>query len=252
MKTIHNKKLLGCFIGIELALYISFILLDILGSYHISSVIKFASILLCLVMSIGIQILYEHFLDRVMLSIALSFTVFADIFLLFTDYYILGVGCFCIVQTVYLARIANVRGQMGRIEGRVLPRFSNRGGRGFFFGQMVVRILISCFIVGVLAFIKFPVDGLFGITVFYFISFIFNIVLAAKVRARTHYFQGEIRLGLFLAGLLLFFVCDIMVGAFNATDYLQIPDSIYHVLYQVSSIGMWVFYLPGQILITLS
>lgn len=252
MLTMANKKLFYYFIGIELILYFTFIILDVFGVYSTSSAIKFVSILLCLVMSIVIQLRSERFLDRVMLSIALSFTVFADIFLLFTDYYVIGVCCFCVVQTLYLVRIVNMKGEVGCIEGRIRSRNLYRKGKRLFLEQFIKRILISSVIVGILLVIKFPVDMLFSITTFYFISFICNIILVYQIRAKSHYFHGDIRLGLFWGGLVLFFCCDIMVGIFNAAGYVPLQEDIYRTLYQVSSIGMWVFYLPGQVMITLS
>ena len=145
-----------------------------------------------------------------------------------------------------------MKGEVGRIEGRIRSRNLYRKGKRLFLEQFIKRILISSVIVGILLVIKFPVDMLFGITTFYFISFICNIILVFQVKAKSHYFHGDIRLGLFLAGLVLFFCCDIMVGIFNAAGYVPLQEDIYRTLYQVSSIGMWVFYLPGQVMITLS
>ena len=51
---------------------------------------------------------------------------------------------------------------------------------------------------------------------------------------------------LFALGLTLFVGCDVCVGIFNLPGLL--PDA----LYQFSRIGMWLFYLPSQVLIALS
>ena len=50
---------------------------------------------------------------------------------------------------------------------------------------------------------------------------------------------------IFAAGLTLFAGCDLCVGLFNV-----LPPSA--PLYPVSSVGMWFFYLPSQVLIALS
>ena len=253
MKTIENKKLIVTFIGIEFVLYAIFMSLDIMGkAAETSNIIKFISIVLCLAMSILIFLIYERFMDRVMLCIALSFTVVADIFLLFTEEFIVGVVIFGIVQLSYLARVSLVRSQMLRIEGRVYHRVRKENAFHVFGIQMLLRILCSGIILTMLYVIDVQLDALICVTVFYITNFIANIFMVSNVVKRQHYFQGDIRLGLFLVGLLLFFVCDIMVGLYNVAGYIALPGDTYQVIYQISSVGMWLFYLPGQVLITLS
>lgn len=253
MRTIENKKLIGAFIGIELTLYAIFMSFDVLEkAYLASSIIKFIAIVLCFGMSVVIYVNYERFLDRVMLCIALFFTVIADIFLLFTDKPLPGVVFFCLVQSIYLARIIMARLQMGRIDGRVNRNYKQKKGVALFFQQFFIRLFFSCSIFIVLILVKVPVDVLLFITIFYIISFLANIIMVLRLIGRKHYFQGDIRLGLFIVGLLLFFICDIMVGIFNINGYVILPADIHRTLYLVSSIGMWMFYLPGQVLITLS
>ena len=48
-------------------------------------------------------------------------------------------------------------------------------------------------------------------------------------------------------GLTLFIGCDVCVGAFNAAPGL-LPDG----LCRFAAVGMWLFYLPSQVLISLS
>lgn len=250
---IENKKLIATFIGIEFVLYIIFMSLDIMGrESQVSNIIKFISMVLCVIMSFVIYIFYERFMDRIMLCIALSFTVFADIFLLFTDKYIIGVLAFIIVQTTYLARISIARSHMKRIEGRVYQRVRKYNAFYVFGSQFLLRIVCSCIILFIFYFVQLPLDLLLCATTFYFISFLANIIMVLRSLKRQNYFQGDIRLGLFLVGLILFFVCDLMVGGYNLSSYVELPNNIYLVLYQISSLGMWMFYLPGQVLITIS
>ena len=51
---------------------------------------------------------------------------------------------------------------------------------------------------------------------------------------------------LFALGLTLFVGCDVCVGAFNS------PGLAPAGAYQFAQVGMWLFYLPSQVLIALS
>lgn len=199
-----------------------------------------------------IYVRYERFLDRTLLCIALSFTVLADIFLLFTDLYIIGVSCFIVVQIIYLIRFIYIKLNILRIDGRVLRMEKKHRGVFLFFTQMVLRVLLSGIVIGFLYIMKVPLDTLLFITVFYIINFITNILSVMFNFSRKHYFQGDIRLGLFLIGLILFFLCDMMVGIYNMSGYFTFSSETYRFLLQISGIGMWMFYLPGQVMITLS
>lgn len=68
------------------------------------------------------------------------------------------------------------------------------------------------------------------LAVLYFSQLLSNAILAWSARRR-----------LFAAGLVLFACCDICVGLFNLGMFLSF-----------TSVGMWLFYLPSQVLIVLS
>lgn len=253
MRRLSKNMLYGFFIGIQLAMYITFILLDYFHFYEISNVIKFITIVLCFFMSLGILIIYERNLDRVMLCIALSFTVLADVFLLFTDNYIAGVSCFCIVQSLYLLRIANVKRDIVRINSRVRCKQKHfLSDRAIFASHILLRVMISAVIGFGLFLMQIPIDALLWVTIFYFISFVCNIAFAFSIKRKSSRVLKSASWNLFLIGLVLFLVCDLMVGLFNMTSYVPLSEEVYGRLYHIASVGMWVFYLPGQVLITLS
>ena len=79
-----------------------------------------------------------------------------------------------------------------------------------------------------------PLNLLAGL---YFSQLLSNTILAWTRRGR--------RWRLFALGLTLFVGCDVCVGLFNALP----PGSP---RYFAVSIGMWLFYLPSQVLIALS
>ena len=51
-------------------------------------------------------------------------------------------------------------------------------------------------------------------------------------------------------GLLLFVGCDLCVGLHNLAAVLPVVDT--GPLFSFAQVGMWLFYLPSQVLITLS
>jgi len=65
-------------------------------------------------------------------------------------------------------------------------------------------------------------------------------------------FHGKSRdIRLFAWGMVLFLLCDINVGIFNLSGFINVGP-VYEVLYGISSISMWLFYAPSQVLIVLS
>jgi hypothetical protein len=57
---------------------------------------------------------------------------------------------------------------------------------------------------------------------------------------------------IFAAGLVLFLLCDINVGLFNLSGFVSVTGRVVEILYSLSSILMWTFYAPSQVLIAIS
>lgn len=152
--------------------------------------------------------------DR-LVPIALTLTAGADWFLLVrNDHYALGIALFLCVQTVYYLRLR----RMGADSGWFL-----RASLALLAGLGLYALHMAS-----------PVNLL---AVLYFSQLASNTALAWTGRGRP----GR----LFALGLTLFVGCDLCVGLFNA-----LPAAA--PLYPVVSLGMWLFYLPSQVLITLS
>ena len=147
--------------------------------------------------------------------IALALTACADWFLLVRgDCYPLGIALFLGVQTVYFVRLRLA----GTGSGYALrPALALGAGAAVYAAGMAS-----------------PVNLLAAL---YFSQLLSNTVLAWTLR--------EDRRRLFALGLTLFVGCDICVGLFNA-----LPAS--SPAYAAASVGMWLFYLPSQVLIVLS
>lgn len=145
---------------------------------------------------------------------ALALTLSADFFLLVLDaWYTLGVALFCGVQGLYLARLR----AMGA--GLWLPL---RLG-------LTAAALLAAALLGLLT----PLNAL---ALVYFPELVCNAAAALSLGRRGRMF------GL---GLLLFVGCDVCVGLHNLAG-LPVPLSAF------AQVGMWLFYLPSQVLIVLS
>lgn len=146
---------------------------------------------------------------------ALALTAGADWFLLVrNDHYAVGIVLFLCVQTVYYLRLR----RKGAEDGYWL-----RSG------------LTLCAGLGLYALgMAQPLNLLAGL---YFSQLLSNAMLAWTLPTQS----GR----RFALGLTLFVGCDICVGLFNA-----LPST--YPLYPAVSVGMWLFYLPSQVLIALS
>ena len=232
------------FIAVEALMYAVFMFFDITGTASgSSSNIKYASILICAVTALAAAVIAVARADaddkgkatgKLLLAAAMLFTAFADRFLLFENFILPGIISFCAVQTIYLFVIT------GGSLRRAWPALLVRAAAG----------------IAAAVFLKDYADGsalLAGAVVFYGISFAGNIVHLAVSQARR---KGDCCLfeksGLFLAGLILFLMCDINVFIFNIGGYVNIDPGAYEKLTGAASVLMWAFYLPSQVMIVLS
>ncbi len=146
---------------------------------------------------------------------ALVLTAAADWFLLVrNDHYAVGVALFLCVQTAYYLRLRRLGAGSGWFLRAALALLAGAG--------LYVLHMAS------------PLNLLAGL---YFSQLVSNTLLAWSVKGR--------RLTLFALGLTLFVGCDVCVGLANSG--LVPPGALRFV-----SIGMWLFYLPSQVLISLS
>lgn len=141
---------------------------------------------------------------------AMAFTLAADTFLLLLDrWYGAGIVLFCVVQGLYLARIR-------RACGRTL--WALRAGL-----VPAAWVLLNALGMG---------TALNLLAALYFVNFLVNACQSLTLRSER----------LFAAGLWLFLLCDVCVGLRNQPSLL--PG-----LAGAAQVGMWLFYLPGQVLL---
>ena len=150
-----------------------------------------------------------------LVPVALALTAGADWFLLVrNDCYALGVALFLCVQTVYFLRLRRAGTENG---------YFLRSGLALGAGLAVYAAGMAT-----------PLNLLAAL---YFSQLLSNTALAWIRKGRLW--------RLFALGLTLFVGCDACVGMFNALP----PASP---LFPAASAGMWLFYLPSQVLIALS
>lgn len=141
---------------------------------------------------------------------AMAFTLAADTFLLLLDrWYGAGIVLFCVVQGLYLARIR-------RACGRTL--WALRTGL-----VPAAWVLLNALGMG---------TALNLLAALYFVNFLVNACQSLTLRSER----------LFAAGLWLFLLCDVCVGLRNQPSLL--PG-----LAGAAQAGMWLFYLPGPVLL---
>lgn len=259
------------FILSEAVVYLSFLILDIYyNAYEKAADIKFLGIALC-----GMYSLYQlingainiknhksskynkckmykkssicSFKDRAVIMTALFFTLLADIQLLYDGNFFLGICFFIFVQFLYFYRISYKYTIMVKNEITI---------RIFTVGMLL--LIVGRFVL----YDKVIIAG--SIYIVFFIGNICTIIKQMKKKSKREnhkvktfetkgkYKQNDIQKTLFLIGMVLFLLCDINVGIYNLGSYINVSSSYITNIIEYSSVLMWFFYLPSQVLITLS
>lgn len=203
------------FAALELLLYALFLYYDlcgISGNGHFSSTgLKFLGIALCFLAALH----WSSEGGNRLMAWALGFTVAADVcLLLIGSYYLVGVGCFCVVQALYFCRILRMNG------GKTL---------------WWLRALLFALVLGALWYLG-QLTPLHAMLALYGTTFLCNVI--QSLGSRTS--------GLFLAGILLYLLCDLCLALCYA------PIELSGIVSDFLMIATWMFYLPGQVLLVLS
>ena len=210
------------FIAIQSAIYLLFnILWFVLPDDPIY--LKYAGILLCLAMT-GVFVYFHRDRDSLILCFALLFTAVSDLFILVMDkYYEVGLITFIITQSAYIYRL---------YEGRLKKIWIT----------LVARAAVIATIIGV-------VGGLSGLNFLLVEVGIYIVMLAGNVVDAFLICHKSRENLLFALGLLLFLGCDICVGLHNGDMVgLEFSEASRNAI----QFFIWFFYLPAQVLITLS
>ena len=219
-----KSLLLKAILIIIAVLYVSFFYMDISDvKFSISpDLIKYASIVLCFFMSLfyGDDVLSKR--DIFLLRAGLFLTVIADLFLLVFQYFTLGVSVFSVVQIIY-----SIRYDAGSVYS-ILRNY-----------LIIFLCIIASYLIVNFYIIK--IEFLYAIALFYAFGLVINVVKAIKA-SKNGLFPSPNKYMIVL-GMILFLLCDINVGLFN-TIAQQFSNTSY--------VLIWFFYLPSQVLLSLS
>lgn len=112
-------------------------------------------------------------------------------------------------------------------------------------GHLICRVALSAVAIGLtLGVLGAEADALALVSMFYYANLLLNIVYA---------FVHFRRCPLLAIGLLLFACCDTVIGLGLLDNYLAIPAN--SILYRIISPGFnlaWAFYLPSQVMLSMS
>jgi YhhN-like protein. len=196
-----------------------------------SEEIKYLCILLCFLISIiaGKNCLNSN--DIMLLRLGIFFTTLADFCLLFLNHFIIGICIFSIVQSLYIVRYRKAHYKIF-IENLAV----------FFLLLLTSFFIINCFII--------KIDFLFVIAIFYAFCLL-NSFFSAFLAFKKKLFPNPNRYMIFI-GMLLFLFCDINVAIFNITSLMSASQNNANLINSVSGFLMWFFYLPSQLLLSLS
>ena len=212
------------FLGTEAALYAAFLLLDAAGAgAGLSAGLKYAGVLLCL--AFALSRLRRGGVHSALTAAALACTAAADLFLLVLDrWYLAGVLVFWVVQGLWLARIRLAGGW---------PRSR----------CLAVRLVLPAAALTALRALNALIPLNIAAAVY------FSQLLANAAESRTLIRARPWGRTLHL-GLALFIGCDVCVGLHNVTAAAGLALPLW--LGRAAGLGMWLFYLPSQVLLALS
>lgn len=212
--TLFREKIFPAAAGL---LWLVFLFLDLTRLWD-STWVKFAAICLCAAAALT----GSKSRDGRLVAAALGFTVGADWFLLVRDdHYVLGVCLFLVVQGLYALRLYFWRGRLSPL------------------GWLRLALVLLWGVFSLIEPTLFPL----WCAALYFLNLCLNTLEAWALKLKFHGGPPSSR---FAWGLLLFICCDVCVGLWNVSLFLPAP------LAEFSRVGMWLFYLPSQVLIVLS
>ena len=201
------------FLAVEAILFCTFVAMDVMN-HSAENTVKYIAI--ALVGILGLRAGKNR--DNVVVTVALLFTMLADIFLILVGNFVAGVCVFICVQTCYTIR------------------FSFMSGKGLV-GELLKRLLPGLILGGLATYF---LDIKVGIVVAYACSFAVNFVHGFEL----HILKPSPRHLRFAIGLFLFACCDVCVGITNLR-----PGFLTEQMIRNAEVMTWIFYLPSQVLI---
>lgn len=197
---------------IWVAIYISFLLLDILfPNFWGSALLKYLGIFLCIIYA------NQKYSKDYTLELALLFTFLADTILVWTPYTLAGVYVFCFAQFMHLTRLTKL----------------SQSALGIYALALSVFFALN---------IANGLEPIIAVATVYGLELICNIVMSVKNYRKD---KKNFRARCAFYGFICFFCCDLCV----ALRFLAINNYLSATLIPLTSFLVWVFYYPSQVLI---
>ncbi len=204
-------------------IYIIFLFIDLNAkeiNNQVALYLKYLTIVICFAITLFIGEEAVNTKDKRLVQGARFFTLIADFYLVILNNCELGIIAFCIVQSIYIIR-HSIRCKVKMIR---------------------LLILIPIIFISVLIICGIKLQGLekklIILAVIYGLLLITSLYLALRTRS---YLIG--------LGMFLFFMCDINVALYNIIN--RVPNSFLRGEFIIGFL-IWLFYLPSQLLLTLS
>ena len=216
-RLIKNRPVCALLV-VESALYITFLVVDLFfaGWGIVSSILKYAGILLCLVIAVLLRRNSWDRQDSIFLIGGLIFTCAVDVFLLLLNKPVYGIVLFCMAHLLYIRRYR---------AGWFRPA-----------ATITLSTIAICLAAGSFT-TAFPLRNALGIL---YGVLLLSVFLLAGVSSLP-----KINRRIAVTGMALFLLCDIHVALFNIL-------SASHPYYPFAAFFMWFFYLPAQVLLAVS
>lgn len=248
----EENRLARILFALSALLLISFTVFDILGIFStVSDSLKLSGIVLCFLYTISLLFFYEADSDRITLMLSMLFAVAADVFLLFTDKYLIGVILFCLVQEFHSIRILSIRRSIVRMNGRISSSYrSYKLWKVVLFQNFLQLLLVAAVIVAAI-FVKMENAPLLAAALFYGTGFLLNLFRAFFISRDVRLLDDMRPLRYYAFGMLLYFICDVLL----VTALLSAHVSFLSVLADYTKyirLFIWPFYLTGMAMIAIS
>ncbi len=231
-----RRGLVWLFIVAEGILYIWFLSSDYLGVRFLVSadIVKYISIWVCFFMALY---LLASGRGNPFMLLAQTLILPADFILLFADRAAaVGVLIFTGVQFCYFCRI-----------NQTYKKFTEASGLRFILTAVIGAAVLFVLLLIAMAVLNIPFELLTVLVFFYISFFLVNCFCALYEAVRFREKSGL----LFAIGLILFLCCDICVG-FNFMKGSFTKGTWIAQAASASNFLIWLFYLPGQVLLVLS
>ncbi len=226
-KFISKKHFIKISAIIIIVIYLSFLYIDIV-SKDLRSIyslrLKFSTIVLCFIITLLIDSHGYSKEDKLLVQLARFFTLIADYFLIISSNFTMGIFFFSLVQITYIIRHS---------------KMENKKYKNLIFFIIALTIALMILLNIKIASIE---KDLLVLALIYASLLTTSLYCAVSTIFRGKNYKNNswiIALGMFL-----FFMCDLNVGLYNIVGEGNIKFFLGFLI--------WIFYLPSQLLLTLS